>query len=103
MKRKDSFLLLAVVCIIATCGLIYELAAGTLASYLMGDSVRQFSFVIGIYLFSMGVGAYLSNFIKNDLFDRFISIEYLVGVLGGISSLVLLSLFQISDLHLVQL
>lgn len=96
MKRQDSFLLLAVVCIIATCGLIYELAAGTLASYLMGDSVRQFSFVIGIYLFSMGVGAYLSNFIKTNLFDRFVTIEYLVGFLGGISSLCLLSLFQLS-------
>ena len=32
---------------IAACGLIYELIAGTLASYLLGDSVLQFSTVIG--------------------------------------------------------
>jgi spermidine synthase len=96
MKKKEPFLLLAIVCIISTCGLIYELVAGTLASYLLGDSVRQFSYIIGIYLFAMGAGAYLSKFIMKDLFDKFISIEFLVGVLGGISSLCLLSLFQIS-------
>lgn len=96
MKKKESFLLLAIVCIISTCGLIYELVAGTLASYLMGDSVRQFSFIIGIYLFAMGAGAYLSKFFKHHLFDKFITIEFLVGVLGGISSLCLMTLFQLS-------
>ena len=40
--------------LIAACGLIYELIAGTLASYLLGDSVLQFSTVIGSYLFAMG-------------------------------------------------
>ena len=51
---KFEYLLLFAVFIIATCGLIYELIAGTLASYLLGDSVKQFSFIIGVYLFSMG-------------------------------------------------
>ena len=32
---------------VATCGLIYELLAGTIASYLLGDSVTQFSTIIG--------------------------------------------------------
>ena len=43
------------VLIVATCGLIYELLAGTIASYVLGDSVTQFSLIIGIYLFAMGV------------------------------------------------
>lgn len=47
-------LLLASVFAVATCGLIYELLAGTIASYLLGDSVTQFSTVIGTYLFAMG-------------------------------------------------
>src|SRR5262249_15184787 len=50
--------------LIATCGLVYELLAGTLASYVLGDSVTQFSFVIGIYLFALGVGAWLSRFVE---------------------------------------
>ena len=51
--------LLASVFVVAACGLVYELAAGALASYLLGDSVLQFSTVIGTYLFAMGVGSWL--------------------------------------------
>lgn len=95
-KHLALFLLLAVF-VIATCGLIYELVAGALASYLLGDSVKQFSFVIGTYLFSMGVGSYLAKFIVRDLFDRFIDIELLIGLIGGTSSVVLFLLFQHID------
>jgi len=63
------------VLIIATCGLVYELLAGTLASYVLGDSVTQFSLIIGIYLFAMGVGSWLSGFIDTDLARRFIDVE----------------------------
>lgn len=71
---------------IATCGLIYELLAGTIASYLLGDSVTQFSTVIGVYLFSMGVGSYLSRHVRRDLIARFIEVEILVGLVGGLSA-----------------
>ena len=57
--RRTPILFLHVL-IIATCGLIYELLAGTLASYVLGDSVTQFSLVIGIYLSALGAGAWLS-------------------------------------------
>ncbi|WP_407535012.1 polyamine aminopropyltransferase [Elizabethkingia miricola] len=95
-RRKLPFelLLLFSVFVIATCGLIYELVAGALASYLLGDSVKQFSFIIGVYLFSMGVGSYLAKYIHRNLIDRFIEIEILVGVVGGISSVVLFVVFN---------
>lgn len=89
-----ELLLMFSVFVIATCGLIYELVAGALASYLLGDSVKQFSFIIGVYLFSMGVGSYFAKFIKGNLIDKFIEIEILVGIIGGISSVVLFILFN---------
>jgi spermidine synthase len=79
--------------LIAACGLIYELIAGTLASYLLGDSVLQFSTVIGSYLFAMGIGSYLSRHMLRGLVARFISIELLVAVVGGFSSSVLFLAF----------
>ncbi len=85
--------LLIAVFTIATCGLIYELLAGTIASYLLGDSVTQFSTVIGAYLFSMGLGSYLSRYFRRDLIARFIEIEILVGLVGGLSSPVLFFAF----------
>ena len=68
------------VLIVATCGLIYELLAGTLASYVLGDSITQFSLIIGIYLFAMGVGSWLSRFIDKDLGRRFVDIELAVAI-----------------------
>ncbi len=44
--RRTPLLFLNVF-VIATCGLIYELLAGTLSSYVLGDSVTQFSLIIG--------------------------------------------------------
>jgi len=81
------------VIIIATCGLIYELLAGTLSSYVLGDSVTQFSFIIGIYLFAMGVGSWLSKYIEKRIAEKFIDIELAVAVLGGFSAPVLFLTF----------
>lgn len=81
-----NYALFASVFVIATCGLVYELVAGTMASYLLGDSVFQFSTVIGVYLFSMGIGSYLSRFITKNLIQRFIEIEILIGLVGGFSA-----------------
>jgi hypothetical protein len=50
--------------VVAACGLLYELAAGALASYVLGDSVLQFSTIIGTYLFAMGVGSWLSRYFR---------------------------------------
>ncbi len=52
--------------IVASCGLAYELIIAALASYLLGDSILQFSSVIGLYLFSMGIGAHLTQYIKDS-------------------------------------
>lgn len=79
--------------LVATCGLVYELAAGALASYLLGDSVLQFSLVIGTYLSAMGVGSYLSRFVARDLVARFVEIEIAVALLGGFEAPLLFAAF----------
>lgn len=89
-----TYALLFSVFVIASCGLVYELIAGTLASYLLGDSVTQFSTVIGTYLFAMGLGSYLSRFIGKGLVGKFIAIEILVGIIGGFSATVLFLSFS---------
>src|SRR6187402_3831149 len=93
-RERYQWLLLISVFVVATCGLVYELIAGTLASYLLGDSVTQFSTIIGTYLFAMGIGSYLSRFLKNNILSWFISIELLVGMIGGFSSGILFLLFE---------
>ena len=81
--RPLEVALLASVFVVSACGLVYELAAGALASYLLGDSVLQFSTIIGTYLFAMGVGSYLSRFFERQLPAHFLRIELLVALTGG--------------------
>ena len=81
--RPLDLALLASVFVIAACGLLYELAAGALASYLLGDSILQFSTIIGTYLFAMGVGSWLSRYLERQLPAHFLRIELLVALIGG--------------------
>lgn len=94
VKFGKEHLLIFSVFIISTCGLVYELVAGALASYLLGDSVKQFSFIIGTYLFSMGIGSYFSKFLTKNSLKTFVEVELLVGLIGGMSATVLFVLFE---------
>jgi spermidine synthase len=89
--------LLASAFVVATCGLVYELLASTLASYLLGDSVTQFSTVIGSYLFAMGVGSWCSRYVRGDELKLFVRIELLIALIGGCSAALLFMLFPLVD------
>ncbi|MGV3678245.1 MAG: polyamine aminopropyltransferase [Acidovorax sp.] len=82
--RPIDVALLASVFVVAACGLLYELAAGALASYVLGDSVLQFSTIIGTYLFAMGVGSWLSRYFERQLPAHFLRVELLVALIGGV-------------------
>ncbi len=88
-KKFDARLLLITTLLISICSIIYELIISSISSYLQGDSITQFSITIGLYMSAMGVGSYISKYIKTNLFNKFIFIELSVGILGGFSSLIL--------------
>ncbi len=75
--------------IISGCSIVYELLISAVGSYLLGDSIKQFSITIGLYMCAMGVGSHISKYVKKNLFDFFVFVEIAVGILGGISSLIL--------------
>lgn len=96
VKRLASMekILVISVFVVASCGLAYELVAGALASYLLGDSIFQFSSIIGTYLCAMGVGSHLSRYVKERVAERFIEIELVVGIIGGFSACILFLSFS---------
>ncbi|MCK5813526.1 MAG: hypothetical protein KAH03_04675, partial [Cocleimonas sp.] len=79
--------------IVALCGIAYQLIISTVSSYLLGNSVYQFSLTIGFFMFAMGVGSYLSKLLNDDHIQNFISVEIAISLIGGISSLLLFIAF----------
>jgi len=73
-RRAHVAVLLASVGLIAVCAIVFELLIASLSTYLHGNSVYQFSITIGLYLSSMGLGSWLSQFLHKDLLGRFVTV-----------------------------
>ena len=92
----EQRILLFSVFVVALCGIVYELVLGSLATYLLGNPVQQYSITIGFFMSSMGLGSYLSQFIQRDLLRNFVRIEVFLGLFGGSSVILLNYLFSFS-------
>ena len=90
---RDARALLANVLVVAACALIYELLAATVASFVLGDTVAQFSIVIGAYLSAMGLGSFISRWFSRRLLRSFLVVELALSLVGGLSVPVLLVVF----------
>ena len=91
-KTKEVALLFGTF-LIAICGLIYQLLESTLSSYLLGDSIYHFSLIIGLFMSSMGIGAWLSRFIEENLERAFVQLQLTIALLGGFSAFILFFAF----------
>ena len=84
-SRSGPYVLLLSVFVVASCAIVYELLIGTAGSYLLGDTILQFSVTIGLFLTAMGAGSWLSRAVEGGLLRAFVLIELLIGLLGGLS------------------
>ncbi len=96
--NKDTVILLLSTLLIAFCGLLYELLIGSSASYLLGSSVKQFSFTIGAFMTAFGVGSYISKYFKTRIVRTFFIVELIIGFLGSISTITLFYFYSVSEL-----
>lgn len=86
--QRQSILLKA--CIFATglSGIVAEFTLSTLASYLLGNTTLQWTLVMSMMLFAMGVGSRLSRHVEDRLLDRFIAVEFALSLLCATSAAV---------------
>jgi spermidine synthase len=99
LSRRQTLILLVSVMIVALCGIVYELMIAAVSSYLIGNSVFQFSITIGLFMFAMGLGSWLTRWIDERLVSRFVAIEIAVALAGGISSSLLFLVFPFPGLY----
>ena len=93
ISSAQSGVLLISILIVALCGIVYELIIGAVSSYLLGNSVFQFSLTIGCFMFAMGIGSMLSKLLDDQYVRNFIIIEILIALVGGICSTLLFMAF----------
>lgn len=84
LTTKESVILLLSVFVVGFCTIIYELLIGSVSSYFLGDSIKQFSLVIGLTMTAMGLGTLVSRLVKSNLIYWFILIEIILGIVGGL-------------------
>lgn len=95
-RDAQALWLLTATFVVAVAGLVYELIAGAVSSYLLGDSVTQFSLVIGVFMTSMGLGAWVSRYVQHA--ERgFVLSQVLLGIIGGFSAPALFLAFGYLD------
>jgi len=93
ISSKQGATLLISLLVVALCGIVYELNIGTISSYLLGNSVYQFSITVGLFMFSMGIGSYVTKFLNDRYVENFIAIEIAIAVVGGLSGIILFTVF----------
>ena len=69
-------------------GIVAEYVLSTLATYFLGDSVFQWTMIVSIMLFSMGLGSRLSQLIEKNLLLTFILVEFVLSLFSAFSALV---------------
>ncbi len=94
-SRAEGILLCSIL-IVAMCGIVYELIIAAVSSYLLGNSIYQFSITVGFFMFAMGIGSYLSQFIRRDLIKNFVRVEVALAIIGGLCSITLFMTFPFS-------
>lgn len=101
--RHARKVLAASMFVMGACGIAYEYTLGALGNNLMGSSHEQIFVVIGLMMFAMGLGATLQKNISGNLVDKFLLVEILLGLTGGISALAIYLAYVYSSSYMLLL
>lgn len=96
--RRQKQVLIVSILIAGMCSIVYELLISTTASYFLGNSIRQFSVTIGVYMAAMGLGAWISRWFNGNLLLSFIGVEVLLGLVGGLCVPIMYLVYAYTDL-----
>ena len=97
MKVSESKILMSSLFATGIAGIVSEYVLATLATYFLGNSVFQWTIILSIMLFSMGLGSRLSKLVNNYVIEYFIGAELLLSFLTSMCALLVYSLMGVTD------
>lgn len=99
LSRRQAGVLVLAVFSAGLCSIVYELLIGTASSYFLGDSIRQFSITIGLFMAAMGIGSLIARKLGDRVLGTFVGIEVGLGILGGLCIPILYAAYAYTDLY----
>lgn len=91
-------LLVAAMLSTGAAGLINEYVLATVSTYVLGNSIEQFSIIIATMMLAMGVAAFLQKFVGDTfLIEKFVAVEVLLALVGGFAPLLIYGAYATLD------
>ena len=82
------------------CGLVSEYILSIVSTYILGNSIQQFTIIIAVMLFMMGIGSILQKNMKDScLIEKFILLEITLALLIGFSPIAIYGAFAVLEYH----
>ncbi len=81
-------------------GFIFECILSTVASYILGNSIEQFSVTISLMMLMMGFAGYWQSKLSDDhLIEKFLAVETALALLGGFSPILVYGAYATMETH----
>ena len=95
-----TMLLMASMLSTGAAGLVTEYVLATVSTYVLGNSIEQFSIVIAVMMLTMGTATFLQRFVgDNYLVEKFVAVEALLAVVGGFAPILIYAAFASFETH----
>ncbi|NBC82271.1 MAG: polyamine aminopropyltransferase [Bacteroidetes bacterium] len=85
--RNKSYVLKVALFATGLAGIVAEFILSTLATYFLGDPVLQWSLILSIMLFAMGVGSRISQLVEKYVLEYLVFVELALSILSSLSAL----------------
>lgn len=81
-------------------GLVGEYLLSTVSTFILGNSIEQFSIIIATMLLMMGIAGWVQRFFTDDkLVEKFIGAEILLALLVGFAPIALYAAYAVMESH----
>ena len=97
--KRNSFILKSAIFATGFAGIVAEYTLSTLATYFIGNSIFQWTMIVSLMLFCMGLGSRLSKLITKNLIQNFLILETSLSLIVAFSSVLVYTLASISEYY----
>ena len=97
--KSNSFVLKAAIFATGFAGIVAEYVLSTLATYFIGNSIFQWTMIVSLMLFCMGLGSRLSKKITKNLIQNFLILEVSLSLVVAFSSVIIYTIAAFSSYY----